>query len=102
MEKNYRVAIHYNEDLGYIEYDLAAKKINITLPNSKMKAIAEEYFAKPHEISVPHETLRDFTKTVINPSNSLEEFKLALTRLWGTTEIHVDWSRPVDLVIQGI
>ena len=28
--------------------------------------------------------------------------QLALTRLWEVTDVHVDWSRPVDYVKNGI
>ena len=31
-----------------------------------------------------------------------KHFKLALTRLWEATDVHVDWSRPVDYVKNGI
>jgi len=99
MENTYRVAVHYGEALGYVEYDAATKKINVHLPNKEMKVKAEQYFAAEHEINVPHETLRDFTKKFIRPADSLEEFKLALTRIWGKLQLHVDWSRPVDYVI---
>ena len=47
---------------------------------------------------VPHETLMDFTPEEIDPLADVESFKLALTRLWNETKVHVDWSRPVDYV----
>lgn len=98
MENTYRVAVHFNDTLGYVEYIAATKTIHVVLADAAMKAKAEEYFATPQEISIPHETLRDFTKQRIVPSNSLEEFKLALTRIWGAIQLYVDWSRPVDIV----
>lgn len=99
MENIYRVAVHYNDALGYVEYNQATQTINVVLDDEAAKAKAEEYFATAHEISVPHATLRDFTKQTIIPANSLEEFKLALTRIWGTIQLHVDWSRPLDIVM---
>ena len=32
----------------------------------------------------------------------METLQLALTRLWEATDVHVDWSRPVDYVKNGI
>ena len=40
----------------------------------------------------------DFTEETIEPWSSKENFQLALTRLWENTDVHVDWSRPVDYV----
>ena len=47
---------------------------------------------------MPHENLRDFSKEMIDPTADVESFKTALTRLWEATDVHVDWSRPVDYV----
>lgn len=96
MENTYRVAIHYLEDRGYIEYLSDTKTIHIKLAVPEKKAAIEDYFSKEHTIKIPHETLMDFSDTTINPVASLENFKLALTRLWGNTEVYVDWSRPVE------
>ena len=40
----------------------------------------------------------DFTTEKIDPLANEESLKLALTRLWNATKVHVDWSRPVDYV----
>jgi hypothetical protein len=50
-------------------------------------------------LKASHETLRDFTKEKIQPLSSMENFKLTLTRIWESTDIYVDWSRPVDYVL---
>ena len=60
---------------------------------------AEAFLAAEHEFQIPHETLRDFTKEKIQPLSSMENFKLTLTRIWESTDIYVDWSRPVDYVL---
>ena len=91
MAEPYSVAVSYGDDLGWIEYDEAAKKITVTLGSDEGKKKAEE-------IQVPHETLMDFTEETIEPWSSKENFQLALTRLWENTDVHVDWSRPVDYV----
>ena len=40
----------------------------------------------------------DFTPKTVDPQADEESFKLAITRLWNKTKVHVDWSRPVDYV----
>lgn len=97
MENMYRVAIHYNEDNGYIEYAMDAKTAKVVLDSEDKKAAVEAYLAQEHEINVPHETLMDFSKRQVKPLNSVEDLKLALTRLWGITGVYVDWSRPVNV-----
>lgn len=99
MENIFRVAVHQNEDLGYIEYTVDTKTVKVVLHNPDTVAAAEAFFAAEHEVQVPHDTLRDFTTEKIHPLSSLENFKLMLTRLWESTDIYVDWSRPVDYVI---
>lgn len=99
MADNFRVAISYQKDLGYIEYDEAAKKAIVHLANDEGKARAEQYLAETHEIQVPHQTLMDFTAITVDPQEDVESLKLALTRLWNFTHVQVDWSRPVDYVI---
>ncbi len=98
MAENFSVAISYGENLGYVEYDVANKKINVVLGDEVGKRNTEEFLAQEHEIEIPHETLLDFTVEKINPQAGVEALKLALTRLWEATGVHVDWSRPVDYV----
>ena len=98
MSVTYSVAISYQNDLGYIEYDGEAKKATVVLANEEGKHLTEDYLAKVHEIAVPHETLMDFTEETVDPQADEESLKLALTRLWNATQVHVDWSRPVDYV----
>ena len=99
MAENYRVAISYQRDLGYIEYDENNKTATVYLDNEEGKKLTEDYLAVPHEIKVPHKTLMDFTTENVDPVADLKSFQLAITRLWNTTGVHVDWSRPVDYVI---
>ena len=40
----------------------------------------------------------DFTQETIDPQGDRASFELALTRLWEATQVHVDWSRPVEYV----
>ena len=40
----------------------------------------------------------DFTEMTIDPLADIKSFQTALTRLWNMTQVHVDWSRPIDYV----
>ncbi|MBO4401278.1 MAG: hypothetical protein J5809_05485 [Selenomonadaceae bacterium] len=98
MTENFSVAISYGENLGYVEYDEAARKVIVVLGDETGRRKAEEFLAQVHEIGIPHKTLLDFTTEKINPQADAESLKLALTRLWENTGVHVDWSRPVEYV----
>lgn len=97
MAELYRVAIHYNEEIGFLEYNETDKTANVVLAVAEKKAEVEAYLAAAHEIRVPKDSLMDFSITTVQPLCSLESFKLALTRLWGITGVYVDWSRPVSV-----
>lgn len=98
MSNIYSVAVSYENDLGYIDYDLEDKTARVTLANEDGRKKTEQFLSEVHEIAIPHETLLDFTAEKINPLEDVESFKISLTRLWETTGVHVDWSRPVDYV----
>lgn len=98
MDEKFSVAISYNESLGYVEYDDTQRKVNVVLADEEGKRKAEEFLTTNHEIKIPHDTLLDFTAEQINPKADVESLKIALTRLWEATGVHVDWSRPVDYV----
>lgn len=98
MSTNYSVAIQYKKELGYIEYDANERTATVVLDDAKGRRAVEAYLGEKHEIGVPHETLRDFSKELIDPVADVESFKTALTRLWEATDVHVDWSRPVEYV----
>lgn len=98
MDEKFSVAISYGENLGYVEYDDAQKKIIVVLGDEDGRRKAEDFLTTIHEIKIPHETLLDFTAEKINPQADVESLKIALTRLWEATGVHVDWSRPVEYV----
>ena len=101
MAVTFSVAISYGKDLGWIDYDAEAKQAAVTLANEEGKSLTEKYLKEKHSISVPHDTLMDFTQETVDPLADEASFKLALTRLWNETKVHVDWSRPVDYVRQN-
>lgn len=98
MAVTFSVAISYGKDLGWIDYDAETKQAAVNLANEEGKSLTEKYLSEKHDINVPHETLMDFTQETVDPLADEASFKLALTRLWNETQVHVDWSRPVDYV----
>lgn len=100
MSITFSVAISYNNALGWIDYDADACKAEVHLGDAKGKELTDAYLSTTHPINIPHETLMDFTLETIDPLADEESFKLALTRLWEETQVHVDWSRPVEYVKQ--
>ena len=98
MDGKFSVAISYKDNLGYVEYDGTHSKVNVVLADDEGRRKAEDFLAKIHEIKIPHDTLLDFTAEKINPQADVESLKIALTRLWEATGVHVDWSRPVEYV----
>ena len=98
MEKNFSVAISYRNNLGYVEYDAAERKIKVVLNDGEGKKKTEDFLSQAHVIAGPHETLLDVTEEEIDPRSDVESLQIVLTRLWEATGVHVDWSRPVDYV----
>lgn len=97
-DKIYSVAVSCRDSIGWIEFDPEAKTVKVCMDDEKAVADAEKFLTEPHSVKVPHETLRDFSEELIDPLADVESFQLVLTRLWENTEVHVDWSRPVDYV----
>jgi hypothetical protein len=92
------VTLNYNCHYGYVEYTEAERAAVVTLPVPEAKAAVEQYLASPLTLDVPQgDTIRDFATVTLQPLASLEEFKVALTRLWGKTGVRVEWSMPPQM-----
>ncbi len=87
------------DDTGYIEYDPETKSVQIFLKNKAAIEKAMEYLHQPQTMQIPHHTMNDFTTITIEPLANVDNFQLALTRLWEYSNVYIDWSRPVDYVI---
>ena len=83
-----------------IEYDPETKTVKVVLDNAQKREEVEAYFKQARILPHALTTLREFERLEIQPLDSLEKFKLALSELWVTTEVLVDWSRPADDSIQ--
>jgi len=94
MADIYRVAVHYGNDNGFVEYNLETKTIKVDLADDAKRREVEEYLAKEHTIAVAQNDIRDFKDQKVIAAHDVENFKLALTRIWEAIGLHVDWSRP--------
>ena len=95
MTELYRVAIRYLDVSGYVEYDQQTKNFKVELSDEVKRGEVEAYLTARHKLRKQGKGLLDFTEVEIEPTASVADLKLALTRLWHTTEVLVDWSRPV-------
>jgi hypothetical protein len=96
MQNTFQVAIHYGKSFGRIEYNPAAKTATVILDNPVKRRAVEDYLKQPRVMPHARATLLDLEHLEIKPLDSVETFQLALTKLWETTDVLVDWSRPVD------
>lgn len=92
----FKVAIHYGaDDRGYVAYDTETKELSVSLPNQEWADKVSAFLKQDH--SIAHAMgLDTYQELDIDPLESLDNLKLALTRLWEATEVQVDWSRPVE------
>ena len=95
---NYAVTLNYQCNYGYVEYNAESKTASVKLDVAEARATVEKYLLTPLTLDVPQgETIRDFVTKNLEPLASLENFKVALTRLWGKTGVRVEWSMPVGM-----
>jgi len=97
MEQVFRVAIHHDNDCGYIEYDLSTKNVKVALDDLNKRDAIAAFLNSPQVIPSAGSTLRDFKSLSFVPAEDLAALKLALTHLWKHTGVLVDWSRPVRI-----
>ena len=95
MGELFRVAIHHDNDCGYIEYDPDVRQITVVLDDAAKRGEVEAFLRRKHVIRVAKHSLRDFTESTGFPAESLDFLKVVLTSLWEDTGVLVDWSRPI-------
>ncbi len=98
MDKIYSVAVSCRGANGWVEYDTEAKTVKVFLNDEKAVADAEKFLSEKHQIKIPQASLLDFVEKTVDPLADVESFQTVLTRLWENTDVHVDWSRPVEYV----
>ena len=90
----FRVAIHYGiNSNGFLSYDTEAKTVSVDLPEQEWADKVIAYLNDEHAIE--HATgLDTYERLTVKPLESLDNLKLALTRMWEAIDVQVDWSRP--------
>jgi len=85
----FRVAISN----GFLSYDTEAKTVSVDLPEQEWVDKVIAYLNDEHAIE--HATgLDTYERLTVKPLESLDNLKLALTRMWEAIDVQVDWSRP--------
>lgn len=97
MDDFFRVAVHYNNDCGYIEYNLTTHQIEVVLDDASKRSAVEAFLTREHVLKMAQDTLLDFKQVTGVPTENLKMLQVALGDLWINTKVHVDWSRPVVL-----
>jgi hypothetical protein len=91
----HKFSIHFAAVFGRVDYDSTEKTFQVFLDDAGYKKAVENYLSLPHVIqNADGDDLRTFHPLTVVPTENLESFKLALTRLWQNTGVYVDWSRP--------
>lgn len=96
MAEVFRVAIHHDDDCGYIEYDADTRQVKVVLDDVAKRSEIEAFLSKKQLIREA-ETLLDFKEATVLPTDSVGTLKAVLAQLWQNTDVFVDWSRPVDI-----
>lgn len=90
-------AIHYGVDeKGYIAFNKDNKEMTVVLPDETWQKKVWDYLHTPQTIEKAL-SLDVYETVMLDPSESLENLKLALTVMWERTDVQVDWSRPVEI-----
>lgn len=97
----FSVAISHINDLGYLEYEPETKTVEVVFADDQYKQKVLDYLHTPVTLQLADDE-NNFTKVTIEPLASVEDLENALSRMWAATDVHVDWSRPVDYVKNGI
>lgn len=92
----YKVAISYENHLGYAQFDEETRMVSVVLPHEEKREEAMAFLLREHTLNLPRQGLNDFADVTLHASDSKEHFQRVLGYLWQATGVHVDWSRPVE------
>ena len=93
----HKFVVHFAAEYGQVEYDANKKSFRVLLSDEPKRQAVEKYLSQSHVIQqADGNDLQTFHAKTVVPTDSLDSFKLALTRLWQHTGIYVDWSRPAE------
>lgn len=89
-----KVALDYQNLDGVVCYDEMTRTIRVELADEERCRAVRDYLAKPVTLNLPGPTCADpYVETSVNAADSVDDFTLALTRLWEKTGVLVQWSR---------
>lgn len=94
----FKVAAHTGDNNnGYIMYDTEHKTVEVCLNDAAVNARVYKYLTT--ERPMHRFTDLSYYETVSAvPASSLDHLKLALCYIWLVLGVHIDWSRPAELL----
>ncbi|MCH4166131.1 MAG: hypothetical protein LKF74_05330 [Megasphaera sp.] len=94
----FKVAAHTGDNNnGYISYDTDTKQVNVRLNDDVLDAKLYEYLTTVQSLH-RYTDLSLYETVNVIPASSLEALKLSLGYVWLSMGIHIDWSRPIELM----
>ncbi len=92
------VTLNYHGHYGYLDYDEESHAMTVVIPdgNEEAEQAVRDFLNRPHTMDVPGDdgTTYHFKQVTLDARNSWEECKQVITRLWGKTDVLVEWSMP--------
>lgn len=90
------ITLNYEGNYGYVEFNDETKELHIFIPNSSaMEQTVREYLTTPQTMDIPGKNgIREFETVTLHALDSVEVFKIVMTRLWVNTQVLVEWSIP--------
>lgn len=94
----FKVAAHTGDNNnGYISYDTDTKEVGVFLNDDEINEKVRTYLTTEKALH-RYTELSLYDNISVVPASSLDTFKLALGYIWRPLGVHIDWSRPVDLL----
>lgn len=89
-----RVAIHHEEQYGWVDYDPISKEVMVTHPNELVSNTVRHYLKQDREMTFPanNEQIGNRIQRVITPLDSASNLEMALVEMFHATGVHVNWS----------
>ncbi len=90
------VTLNYEGHYGYVEFDGDSKNLTVHIPeHSEMETKVREFLTTPQTMDIPKvDNIREFQTVTLTATDSIDVFKIVLTRLWVNTQVLVEWSMP--------
>lgn len=94
----FKVAAHTGDNNnGYISYDTDTKQVKVKLNDAAIDAKLYEYLTTVQSLH-RYTDLSLYETVNAIPASSLDVFKLSLGYVWLAMGVHIDWSRPIEMM----